>query len=59
MLVEDFEAPSVVEKLGDLGGTVETVQVTDEAIAEADAAAPAVEAEDAAAPAAEAPAAEA
>jgi uncharacterized membrane protein len=37
VLVEDFEAPSVVEKLGDLGGTVETVQVTDEAIAEADA----------------------
>ena len=49
VLVEDFEAPAVTEKLGDLGGTVETVQMTDEAIAEADAAAPAIEAEDAAA----------
>ena len=49
VLVEDSEAPSVTEKLGDLGGTVETVQVTDEAIVEADAAAPAVEAEDASA----------
>ena len=49
VLVEDAEAPSVTEKLGDLGGTVETAQVTDEAIAEADAAAPAIEAEDTAA----------
>ena len=49
VLVEDSEAPSVTEKLGDLGGTVETVQVTDEAIAEVDAVAPAIEAEDAAA----------
>jgi uncharacterized membrane protein len=47
VLVEDFEAPSVTEKLGELGGTLETVQVTDEAIAEADASAPAVEAEEA------------
>jgi len=49
VLVEDFEAPAVTEKLGDLGGIVETVQVTDEAIAEADAAAPAIEAEEASA----------
>ena len=49
VLVEDFEAPSVSEKLGELGGTLETVQVTDEAIAEADASAPAVEAEEASA----------
>ena len=43
------QAPSVSEKLADLGGTAETVEVPDEAMAEAEEAAPQVEQEEIAA----------
>ena len=49
VLVAERQAPSVTEKLADLGGTAQTVEVPDEAMAEAEQAAPQVEQEDIAA----------
>lgn len=49
VLVAEAQAPSVSEKLADLGGTSQTVEVPDEAMAEAEQAAPQVEAEEIAA----------
>ena len=49
VLVSEDQAPSVSEKLAELGGNAETVEVPAEAMAEAEAAAPQVEQEDIAA----------
>jgi len=54
VLVTDEQATLVSEILADLGGTPETHELADEAVAELDAAVPAVEAEAAVAPATEA-----
>jgi len=49
VLVREDQAPSVSEKLAELGGTTKTVEVPEEAMAEAEAAAPQVEQEEVAA----------
>jgi predicted flap endonuclease-1-like 5' DNA nuclease len=49
VLVGENQAPSVSEKLAELGGTTQTVEVPEEAIAEAEEAAPQIEQEEVAA----------